>query len=293
MSDPESPSPADEQTAPAEQSLEPGIARDLRDRLTYAGYLRLDLLLEAQHPLSDPAHHDEMLFIVQHQVSELWMKLILHEVDAAITHIANDDVGPALKNLSRVVQVQRQLFGQWAVLETLTPSEYSEFRSVLANASGFQSAQFRALEFVFGYKRPAYIEVFRHDPQLHAQLLRRLEAPSLYDQFLLALHRAGHAIPPHQTQRDFSQPHQSDDAIVDVFENIYRHRDEHWEAYEMSEKLVDVEHHFSLWRFRHMKTVERIIGFKRGTGGSSGVQYLKRGVDNRLFPELIDVRTRL
>ncbi len=281
--------------APGEddQRLEPGIARDLEGRLTYAGYLRLDRLLEAQHLLSDPPHHDEMLFIIQHQVSELWMKLILHELDAAIAHVAGDDPGPALKNLSRVVQVQHQLFNQWGVLETLTPSEYTEFRGVLASASGFQSAQFRALEFVLGHKRRAYVDVFRYDPATHAALQARLEAPGLYDEFLRFLHRRGHAIPAHCLERDFSTPYQADEAVVDALERIYRHRDEHWEAYEMSEKLVDVEHHFALWRFRHMKTVERIIGFKRGTGGSSGVQYLKRGMEIRLFPELIDVRTRL
>ncbi|MEO0421423.1 MAG: tryptophan 2,3-dioxygenase family protein [Pseudomonadota bacterium] len=275
------------------QELEAGIERDLRDRLTYTGYLRLDLLLNAQLPLSDPQHHDEMLFIVQHQVSELWMKLILHELDAAIAHVAEDNPGPALKNLSRVVQVQRQLFNQWAVLETLTPSEYTEFRTVLGNSSGFQSAQFRALEFVLGRKRAAYLDVFRHDEPTHAELSARLAAPSLYDVYLHYLARRGHAIPKDVLERDLTEIHQADTRVVDVLETVYGARDEHWEAYEMSEKLVDVEHHFSLWRFRHMKTVERIIGFKRGTGGSSGVQYLRSGVDMRLFPELIDVRTRL
>ncbi len=275
------------------QELEPGIERDLRDRLTYTGYLRLDLLLNAQAPLSDPHHHDEMLFIIQHQVSELWMKLILHELDAAIAHVMEDNPGPALKNLSRVVQVQRQLFNQWAVLETLTPSEYTEFRTVLGNSSGFQSAQFRALEFVLGRKRAAYLDVFEHDPDTHGALRARLEAPSLYDVFLRYLARRGHAIPTEVLERDLTQTHQADSRVVDVLETVYGHRDEHWEAYEMSEKLVDVEHHFSLWRFRHMKTVERIIGYKRGTGGSSGVQYLRSGMDMRLFPELIDVRTRL
>ncbi|MEM9385953.1 MAG: tryptophan 2,3-dioxygenase family protein [Pseudomonadota bacterium] len=284
-------SPPDNGEAPPE--LEAGIERDLRDRLTYTGYLRLDLLLNAQLPLSEPQHHDEMLFIVQHQVSELWMKLILHELDAAIAHVAADTPGPALKNLSRVVQVQRQLFNQWAVLETLTPSEYTEFRTVLGNSSGFQSAQFRALEFVLGRKRAAYLDVFRHDGPTHADLSARLAAPSLYDVYLHYLARRGHAIPEEVLERDLTQTHQGDSRVVDVLENVYGARDKHWEAYEMSEKLVDVEHHFSLWRFRHMKTVERIIGFKRGTGGSSGVQYLRTGVDMRLFPELIDVRTRL
>lgn len=221
------------------------------------------------------------------------MKLILHELDAAIAHVAADHPGPALKKLSRVVQVQRQLFAQWGVLETLTPSEYTEFRSVLGNSSGFQSAQFRALEFVLGRKREAYLEVFRHDPPTHEHLHARLHAPSLYDAFLQHLARQGHAIPREVLERDLSQTHRADSGVEDVLESIYRHRDKYWEAYEMSEKLVDVEHHFSLWRFRHMKTVERIIGFKRGTGGSSGVQYLRTGMDIRLFPELIDVRTRL
>lgn len=290
----ETPADRDPSSSPEhDDALEPGIARDLRDRLTYHGYLRLDLLLHAQAPLSEPAHHDEMLFIIQHQVSELWMKLVLHELDAAIAHVRSDDPGPALKNLARVVQVQQQLFAQWGVLETLTPAEYVEFRGVLANASGFQSAQYRALEFVLGQKRAAYLDVFRHDPPVHAALQRRLQAPSLYDEFLRFLARRGHAIPQAVVARDFSVSRGNDARVVDVLERVYRHRDEHWEAYEMCEKLVDVEHHFSMWRFRHLKVVERIIGFKRGTGGSSGVQYLRRAMDHRLFPELIEVRTRL
>lgn len=277
----------------SDDELEPGIQRDLRERLTYSGYLRLDLVLSAQCPLSEPAHHDEMLFIIQHQVSELWMKLVLHELDSAIRHVRSDDPGPALKNLARVVQVQQQLFAQWGVLETMTPAEYAEFRDVLANASGFQSAQYRALEYVLGNKRGSYLEVFRHDPPTYAALEQRLHAPSIYDEFLRFLGRRGHAVPADVRDRDFSKPHRSDSRIVDVLEGVYRQRDRHWEAYEMSEKLVDVEHQFMMWRFRHLKTVERIIGFKRGTGGSSGVDYLRRAMDHRLFPELIDVRTRL
>ncbi len=275
------------------RDLEAGIHTDLRDRLTYAGYLHLDRLLSAQQPLSRPQHHDEMLFIVQHHVSELWMKLIVHELTAAIAHLAADDVDPCLKILARVKQVQRQLFEQWGVLETLTPSEYMEFRHVLGPASGFQSLQYRTIEFLLGNKNADAVRVFGYDPPAQAALRRVLEAPSLYDEFLRFLARHGHAIPPQCVQRDFSIPHVSTPALVPVFQRIYEQTEAYWTEYHLCEQLVDVEESFQLWRFRHMKTVERIIGHKRGTGGSSGVGFLKKALELTFFPELFEVRTVL
>jgi tryptophan 2,3-dioxygenase len=276
-----------------QRELEAGIHRDLRDRLTYHGYLGLDTLLSAQNPLSDPAHHDELLFIVQHQVSELWMKLIIHELSAAIAHLAADDVGPCLKILARVKQIQRQLFEQWAVLETLTPSEYMEFRHVLGPASGFQSIQYRTIEFLLGNKNAEMVGVFAHDPVQQAALRAVLEAPSLYDEFLRHLARRGHAIPARHVERDFAQAHVRDPELIPVFKRIYEEPEQYWSDYHLCEQLVDVEESFQLWRFRHMKTVERIIGFKRGTGGSSGVGFLRKAMDLTFFPELFDVRTVL
>jgi len=271
--------------------METGIHRDLRDRLTYSGYLCLDRVLGAQRPLSDPPHHDEMLFIVQHQVSELWMRLILHELEAAIGHVQGDRLEPCFKILARVKQVQHQLFNQWAVLETLTPSEYAQFRHVLGPASGFQSFQFRHLEFLLGNKEESYLAVFEHDRATHDRLAAALHAPSLYDEFLRYLARRGHPVPEDRVERDWSQPYEAHPGVVEVFRSIYEDPHRHWDAYDMCEKLVDLEQNFQLWRFRHLKTVERIIGFKRGTGGSSGVKFLRQAIDIRLFPELIDVRT--
>jgi tryptophan 2,3-dioxygenase len=276
-----------------QRALEAGIHTDLRDRLTYHGYLGLETLLSAQNPLSDPAHHDELLFIVQHQVSELWMKLIIHELRSAIAHLADDDVGPCLKILARVKQIQRQLFEQWAVLETLTPSEYMEFRHVLGPASGFQSIQYRTIEFLLGNKNADMVAVFAHDPVQQAALRKVLESPSLYDEFLRHLARRGHAIPARHLERDFSQPHVRDADLIPVFKRIYEAPDQFWSDYHLCEQLVDVEESFQLWRFRHMKTVERIIGFKRGTGGSSGVAFLRQALDLTFFPELFEVRTVL
>nr|WP_306673776.1 tryptophan 2,3-dioxygenase [Tahibacter caeni] len=273
------------------RELEAGITTDLKDRVSYGGYLQLDTLLSAQLPLSQPAHHDELLFIIQHQTSELWMKLIIHELKAAIAHLAADDVDPSLKILARVKQIQRQLFEQWAVLETLTPSEYLQFRHVLGPASGFQSHQYRGIEFLLGNKNADMIAVFAHAPELQAQLRAALNAPSLYDEFLRHLARQGHAVPADCVERDWSQPYQRHPELVTVFRRIYENTDQHWSAYHLCEQLVDVEESFQLWRFRHMKTVERIIGFRRGTGGSSGVAFLKRALELTFFPELFEVRT--
>jgi len=276
-----------------QRPLEAGITTDLRERLTYDGYLRLDVLLSAQQPLSTPAHHDEMLFIVQHQVSELWLKLIVHELRAALGHLQRDELGPVQKILARVKQVQRQLFEQWSVLETLTPSEYMEFRAVLGPSSGFQSYQYRMVEFMLGNKNADMLPVFDYAPAVQAELRRILEAPSLYDEFLRHLARGGHPVPPECVERDFSQPHRRNAALVPVFKTIYEHTERHWAAYALCEQLVDVEESFQLWRFRHMKTVERIIGYKRGTGGSSGVGFLRQALELTFFPELLEVRTVL
>ena len=275
------------------RELEQGIALDLKDRLTYGGYLGLDTLLDSQHPLSDPEHHDEMLFIIQHQVSELWMKLIVHELNAAIAHIQDDNLSPCLKKLARIKQVLRQLFEQWAVLETLTPSEYVQFRDVLGKASGFQSLQYRTIEFALGNKHSELLKMFEHMPAEHLKLKKVLESPSIYDEFLRHLSRQGYPIPATCVDRDWSLPYESSAGLVGVFKTIYENTEQHWSAYHMCEQLVDVEEAFQLWRFRHMKTVERTIGHKKGTGGSSGVDFLRRALDLRFFPELLDVRTEI
>jgi tryptophan 2,3-dioxygenase len=276
-----------------QRDLEADIATDLRDRMSYGGYLKLDVLLDAQAPLSDPPHHDEMLFIIQHQVSELWLKLIIHELGEALVALRNDDLGVVQKVLARVKQVQRQLFEQWAVLETLTPSEYLQFRDTLGQSSGFQSLQYRLVEFLLGNKNAGMLKVFEHDAAAHAELTRVLHEPSLYDEFLRHLHRAGHPVPVELLERDVSQPHRRTPALVPVFRRIYQDHQAHWSAYALCEQLVDVEQSFQMWRFRHMKTVERIIGYRRGTGGSSGVGFLKQALELTFFPELLDVRTEL
>jgi tryptophan 2,3-dioxygenase len=275
------------------RALEPEVTRDLRGRRTYAGYLRLDRLLGAQVPLSDPEHHDEMLFIVQHQTAELWMRLVIHELSSAIADLRADQVGPCLKKLARVKQIQRQLFEQWGVLETLTPSEYVKFRGVLGDASGFQSLQYRVIEFLLGNKNAEMLEVFAYDPAAQERLRAVLEAPSLYDEFLRHLARRGHPVPAACVQRDWREPHRRDPALLPALAAIYDDPEASWEDYELCEELVDIEESFQLWRFRHMKTVERIIGYKRGTGGSSGVGFLRRALDLTFFPELLEVRTEI
>ncbi|MDA3933592.1 MAG: tryptophan 2,3-dioxygenase family protein [Gammaproteobacteria bacterium] len=273
--------------------LEDGIHRDLGERMTYDGYLCLDQILNAQQPLSDPPHHDEMLFLIQHQTSELWFKLIIHELSAAMRFLAADDAGPALKNLARVKHVQKQLFEQWSVLSTLTPTEYVQFRNVLGQASGFQSVQYRLVEFLLGNKNRDLLTVFKRHPQQHQRLQSALEARSLYDEFLGFLARRGHAIPKTHLQRDFSEPYVADADVVKALLTIYTEPGTYWTEYELAERLVDVEESFQLWRFRHMKTVERIIGYKHGTGGSSGVGFLKQALDLTFFPELWQVRTEI
>lgn len=275
------------------RALEREVTTDLKDQLTYDRYLGLDQLLQAQHPLSDPPHHDELLFIIQHQTSELWMKLIVHELHAALGHLRADRIDPCLKILARIKHIQKQLFEQWAVLETLTPSEYIEFRHVLGPASGFQSLQYRMIEFLLGNKNADMLNVFAHDPAQQARLAETLHTPSLYDEFLRFLSRAGHAVPQRLLDRDVTLPHERDPELMPVLVRIYKQPRSHWDAYHLCEQLVDVEEAFQLWRFRHMKTVERIIGYRRGTGGSSGVGFLKKALELTFFPELLDVRTEL
>ena len=275
------------------RELEQGIHTDLRNRLTYSGYLCLDQLLAAQKPLSHPVHHDEMLFIIQHQTSELWIKLLLHELEAAILHVQHDDLEACFKILARVKQIQMQLFNQWAVLETLTPSEYAQFRGVLGTASGFQSVQYRALEFMLGNKSAELLRVYAYDPKAHAWLDSLLKRPSLYDEFLRHLARRGLPVPQERVERDWSDAYELHDGVVAAFKAVYDDTARWWDAYEMCEKLVDVEEYFQLWRFRHMKTVERIIGHKQGTGGSSGVAFLGKALGLTFFPELIAVRTEI
>jgi len=268
-----------------------GIVTDLSRETSYGGYLQLGLLLGAQKPRS--SHHDEMLFIVQHQVSELWMKLMVHELAAAIGHVKADRLEPCFKILARVKQIQRQLFEQWAVLETLTPTEYVEFRDVLGPASGLQSFQFRAIEYLLGNKNAQRVSLFDFDSNIKTFLETLLEAPSLYDEFLRHLARRGMPVPKERVERDWTKPYERHPGVIDVFKAIYEKPEDFWAEYDMCEKLVDVEENFQLWRFRHVKTVERIIGFKRGTGGSAGVAFLRKTLETPLFPELIDVRTEI
>jgi len=268
--------------------LEDGIERDLRG-LNYGSYLRLDHLLSAQLPLSD--RHDEMLFIIQHQTTELWMKLVIHELRSAMALVGADELAPALKRLARIKHVQKQMTDQWSVLATLTPSEYAQFRHLLGKSSGFQSAQYRLLEFLLGNKNAAMIAVFEHDPAARDELRQALCAPSLYDEFLLFLSRRGYPIPAELLERDWTQPHTLNQELVHVFAAVYEKPEQQWDVYETCEELVDIEDTFQTWRFRHLKTVERIIGYKKGTGGSSGVAFLRRALSLTFFPELFAVRT--
>jgi tryptophan 2,3-dioxygenase len=270
-----------------------GAHMDLANELTYSGYLSLDMLLTAQRPLSNPPHHDEMLFIIQHQTSELWMKLVIHELQAVIRMVRADNLEPSFKGLARVKNIFWQLVDQWSVLATLTPTEYAQFRGVLGHASGFQSPQYRAIEFLLGNKNNTMLKVFAHEKERHAWLDGLLHAPGIYDEFLRHLKRRGMAIPDDVTERDWTQKRDMNEQVIEVIRQIYESPEGNWDAYEMCEKLVDVDEQFQLWRFRHMKTVERIIGFKRGTGGTAGVKYLEQVVNTAFFPELYEVRTRI
>ncbi len=275
------------------RKLEPSIHTKLDRDSDYTAYLRLDKLLDAQAPLSDPPHHDELLFIIQHQVSELWIKLIIHEVEAAIDDLRDDDLPPAVKKLARVKHIQNQMYNQWIVLDTLTPSEYAQFRKVFGQASGLQSPQYRLLEFLLGNKNSSMLQVYEQQPEWHARLRQALAEPALFDEFLAYLARQGLPVPERILERDFSRPRDDDDDVVGVLTTIYREPRTYWADYEMCEALMDVANNFQFWRFHHMKTVERIIGHKPGTGGSSGVQFLKRAIEVEFFPELIRVRTEM
>jgi tryptophan 2,3-dioxygenase len=259
--------------------------------MSYGDYLMLDRLLSAQRPLSDPPQHDELLFIIQHQTTELWLKLLVHELRSARALLATDDLSPALKRLARVKHIQHTITDQWSVLATLTPSEYALIRPFLATSSGFQSAQYREVEFLLGNKSHDMVKVFAHDPEAHAALTTLLFQPSLYDEFLAHLSRQGYAVPAACLDRDWSQPYRSNPDLVRMFADVYATPEQHWGVYETCEELVDVEDNFQQWRFRHLQVVQRTIGHKTGTGGSSGVDFLRRALDLTFFPELYEVRT--
>ena len=259
--------------------------------LSYGTYLRLDQVLSAQTPLSD--EHDEMLFIIIHQASELWLKLCLHELEAAIAAVRAGRVRPAMKMLARIARIQEQLTQSWAVLATMTPADYLSFRDRLGQSSGFQSWQYRCLEYRLGNKNPAFARVFRDEPAAETRVLAALAAPSLYDETLRLAARQGFALPEGVIDRYWSQAYAPSAEVEAMWKTVYEDTERWWELYEFAEKLVDLEQKFQQWRFNHMKTVERVIGFRRGTGGSSGVAYLVKALELRLFPELWTVRTTL
>jgi tryptophan 2,3-dioxygenase len=271
--------------------IETDMHVDLAGRQTYGDYLKLDLLLSAQQPLTN--EHDELAFIVIHHVQELWLKLVANELELAIASIRADNLPSAFKALARVTRIQEQLIRAWDVLSTMTPSDYLAFRNALGPASGFQSFQYRLVEFRLGAKDAKMLLPHRHHAEHHEALAAALKAPSIYDEALRLLARRGFAIPAEVLGRDVSAPHESNAAVRDVWLSIYRATDNHFDLYELAEELIDVEDWFQQWRFRHMKTVERIIGYKRGTGGSSGVAFLKTALDHSFFPELWDLRTLL
>ncbi len=264
---------------------------DLTESLSYGQYLNLDKLLDAQHPLS--YQHDEMLFTVIHQVSELWMKLVLHELSAIIDCVRRDDLGPTFKMLARVSTIQQQLLQSWDVLATITPSDYSAFRNTLGKSSGFQSRQYRLIEFLIGNKNADMIKVFRNDPESHEQLERALRSPSLYDEVLRLLTRRGFDLPSESVDRDFTQPYRSSKQVAAAWLSVYHNAEKEWDLYQLAERLTDLDYKFQLWRFAHVKTVERIIGYKRGTGGTGGVSYLTKALELKFFPELWTIRTSM
>lgn len=264
---------------------------DFSAAMSYGDYLQLDAILGAQQPLSPD--HNEMLFIVQHQTSELWMKLMLHELHAAIARIAADELGPAFKMLARVSRIMEQLVHAWDVLATMTPPEYSAIRPYLASSSGFQSYQYRCIEFALGNKNPAMLKPHAHRADLLALVRAAFEAPSLYDESLRLLARRGLPIPASHLWRDWTQPYTADDAVERAWLTVYRDPKCYWDLYQLGEELADLEEAFRLWRFRHLSTLERIIGHKRGTGGTGGVSYLRRMLDVVLFPEIWRLRTDL
>lgn len=271
--------------------LEKEIQTDFQKSMSYGDYLQLDKILSSQHRLSD--HHDEMLFIIIHQTSELWMKLILHELAAATECIRQNKLEPSFKMLSRVSRIQQQLIQSWSVLSTLTPSEYMEFRDKLGQSSGFQSYQNRLIEFALGNKNVHMLSVYQHQKELSEQMLQALHEPSIYDAAINALVARGLPIDQEAISRDFSQKYEPNTSVEEAWLTVYRDVEQYWDLYELAEKLVDIGNQQQLWRFNHVSTVERIIGHKQGTGGSSGVTYLKRVLDQQFFPELWSLRTKL
>jgi tryptophan 2,3-dioxygenase len=264
---------------------------ELGSSLSYGEYLGLDKLLEAQRPLT--AHHDEMMFIIVHQTSELWMRLFRHELSAVVECVQKDNLDPSFKMLTRIAHVQTQLTATWDVLSTMTPAEYSAFRNALGRSSGFQSFQYRMLEFMLGNKHSSLVDVHQRDPQAQEQLRRALHAPSLYDEVLRLLSRRGYGIPESLLSRDFSEPYQSNKQVAGAWLGVYHNAEADWDLYELAERLVDLDQKFQLWRAHHVKTVERIIGMKPGTGGTSGVNYLMKALELKFFPELWQVRASM
>ncbi|KFC74846.1 tryptophan 2,3-dioxygenase [Massilia sp. LC238] len=275
-------------TKPAEWH---GAKLDFKESMSYGDYLGLDQILAAQHPLSP--NHNEMLFIIQHQTSELWIKLMLHELQAVRRHIREDNLPPAFKMLARVARIMDQLVHAWDVLATMTPPEYTAIRPYLGASSGFQSFQYRELEFILGNKNPNLLGVHEKSPEAHAILERELHAPSVYDEAVMLLARSGFTIAPERLAADWTRPTVGDESVKAAWLAVYQDTEHHWALYELAEKLVDLETAFRFWRFRHVSTVERIIGFKTGTGGTSGASYLRKMLDVVLFPELFALRTAL
>ena len=272
-------------------TLPEGAFENFSNEMSYGDYLALDQLLASQRPRSP--EHNELLFIIQHQTTELWMKLMLHELLAAREQIRSGDLSPAFKMLARVSRIMNNLIQAWDILSTLTPTEYSAFRDSLGKSSGFQSHQYRALEFMFGNKNPALLKPFEHRPEIHTMLSGLLNSPSLYDEAIRLLARRGFVLDRVATDRDFSQAYTENPTTLAAWQEVYANPKQHWDLYELAEKLVDLEDYFRQWRHRHVTTVQRVIGFKRGTGGTAGVGYLRAMLEVRLFPELWDLRTEL
>ena len=273
------------------QLADEAVHWDLGSSQSYGEYLHLERLLSAQQPVSP--EHNEMLFIIVHQVSELWMRLMLHELTAALNCVTRDDLDPALKMLARISRTQTQLLTVWDVLSTMTPFEYSAFRNELGRSSGFQSVQYRLLEFLFGNKNADMVAVHKRDPQAFETLSRALAAPSFYDEVLRLLSRRGYGIPEDYLSRDFSEPYRASKQVAGAWLGVYHNADKGWDLYELAERMVDLDYNFQLWRAHHLKTVERIIGYKPGTGGTGGVSYLAKALELKFFPELWQIRTSM